>query len=103
MLHRKFFEHFVHISDAMNNIGDEDTELWNERDGFYYDILRLPDGEGFPLKVRSMVGLIPLFAVETLDEDLLESLPDFKKRMDWFLQNRPDLCDQIADMEDRRR
>jgi len=95
----KFFEHFVYISDAMNNIGDEHTELWSERDGFYYDILRLPDGEGFPLKVRSMVGLIPLFAVETLDLDLLESLPNFKKRMDWFLQNRPDLCDQIADME----
>lgn len=96
----KFFEHFVHISDAINNIGDADTELWNERDGFYYDVLRLPDGEGFPLKVRSMVGLIPLFAVETLDKDLLKSLPDFKKRMDWFLENRPDLCDQIADMEE---
>ncbi len=97
----KFFEHFVNISDAMNNIGDENTELWSERDGFYYDILRLPDGEGFPLKVRSMVGLIPLFAVETLDKDLLDSLPDFKRRMDWFLQNRADLCDQIASMEEK--
>ncbi len=96
----KFFEHFVHISDAINNIGDADTELWNERDGFYYDVLRLPGGEGYPLKVRSMVGLIPLFAVETLDKELLESLPAFKKRMDWFLQNRPELCDQIADMEE---
>ena len=95
----KFFEHFVYISDAMNNVGGEDKELWNERDGFYYDILRLPDGEGFPLRIRSMVGLIPLFAVETLDKALLDSLPDFKKRMDWFLKNRPDLCDQIADME----
>ncbi|MBX7173806.1 MAG: hypothetical protein K1X72_22745 [Pyrinomonadaceae bacterium] len=95
----KFFEHFVFISDAMNNVGGEDKELWNERDGFYYDILRLPDGEGFPLRIRSMVGLIPLFAVETLDKALLDSLPDFKKRMAWFLKNRPDLCDQIADME----
>jgi hypothetical protein len=95
----KFFEHFVFISDAMNNLGGETRELWNERDGFYYDILRLPNGEGFPLKVRSMVGLIPLFAVETLDKDLLDALPEFKKRMDWFLQNRPELCDQIADME----
>lgn len=95
----KFFEHFVHISDAMNNIGDENSELWNERDGFYYDILRLPDGEGFPIRVRSMVGLIPLFAVETLDEKLLESLPDFKKRMDWFIKNCPYLCDQIANLE----
>jgi hypothetical protein len=96
----KFFEHFVHISDAMNRTGDETIEVWNERDGFYYDILRLTDGEGFPLRVRSMVGLIPLFAVETLDKDLLETLPDFKKRMDWFLDNRPDLCDQIASLEE---
>ncbi|MCU0239665.1 MAG: hypothetical protein MUC29_09500 [Pyrinomonadaceae bacterium] len=97
----KFFEHFVYISDAMNNIGDDNIELWNERDGFYYDILHTPDGEHIPMKVRSMVGLIPLFAVETLDKNLLESLPDFKKRMDWFLQNRPDLCDQIADLEEK--
>lgn len=96
----KFFEHFVYISDAMNNIGEAGFELWNERDGFYYDILHLPNGVHFPLKIRSMVGLIPLFAVETLDKDLLESLPDFKKRMDWFIQNRPDLCDQIASMEE---
>jgi hypothetical protein len=97
----KFFEHFVYISDAMNNIGDENIELWNERDGFYYDILHTPDGEHIPMKVRSMVGLIPLFAVETLDKELLESLPDFKKRMDWFLKNRPDLCDQIANLEEK--
>jgi hypothetical protein len=83
----------------MNNIGDDNIELWNERDGFYYDILHTPDGEHIPMKVRSMVGLIPLFAVETLDKNLLESLPDFKKRMDWFLENRPDLCDQIANLK----
>lgn len=95
----KFFEHFVYISDAINHIGDENSELWSERDGFFYDVLRLPNGKNFPLKVRSMVGLIPLFAVETIDETLLESLPDFKKRKDWFLENRSDLCSKIADLE----
>jgi hypothetical protein len=90
----KFFEHFVYISDAMNNIGSKETELWNERDGFYYDVLHM-DGTQMPLKVRSMVGLIPLFAVETVDEKWLERLPDFQGRMDWFLQNRPDLTDDI--------
>ena len=95
----KFFEHFVRISDAMNNIGTEDTELWNERDGFYYDVLHLKDHRNIPLKVRSMVGLIPLFAVETLEENWLDELPDFKKRTEWFLKNRPDLTDQISCMQ----
>lgn len=92
----KFFEHFVYISDAMNNVGDEQAQLWDESDGFYYDVLRLPDNHNYPLKVRSMVGLIPLFAVETLEENWLEKLPEFKKRTDWFLKNRPDLTDEIA-------
>ena len=63
----KFFEHFVYICRAMNNIGGEGIELWNQEDGFFYDVLDLPDGRKFPMKVRSMVGLIPLFAVETLE------------------------------------
>ncbi len=95
----KFFEHFVYISDAINNIGDDDIELWNERDGFYYDVLHTPDGNQIPLKVRSMVGLIPLFAVATLEYEWLQELPEFKKRMDWFLENRSDLTDQISSME----
>ncbi|MGI8669331.1 MAG: MGH1-like glycoside hydrolase domain-containing protein, partial [Aridibacter sp.] len=95
----KFFEHFVRISDAMNNIGSEDTELWNERDGFYYDVLHLEDRRNIPLKVRSLVGLIPLFAVETIEEEWLEELPEFKKRTDWFLKNRPDLTEQISCMQ----
>lgn len=95
----KFFEHFVHISDAMNNVGAEDTELWNERDGFYYDVLHFDDHRNVPMKVRSMVGLIPLFAVETLEEDWLDDLPSFKKRTDWFLENRSDLTDEIACMQ----
>jgi hypothetical protein len=86
----KFFEHFVYISRAMNNIGGEGIELWNAEDGFYYDVLHLPDGRHFPMKIRSMVGLIPLFAVETLDPDVVEPLQGFKRRMQWFIENRPD-------------
>jgi hypothetical protein len=92
----KFFEHFVYISDAMNNLGEENTELWDERDGFYYDVLHLPTERNIPIRVRSMVGLIPLFAVETIKAEWLEHLPAFKKRTEWFLKNRPDLTDQIA-------
>jgi hypothetical protein len=86
----KFFEHFVYICRAMNNIGGEKIELWNKEDGFFYDVLHLPDGRRHPLKIRSLVGLIPLFAVETLDSELIDSLPRFKHRMQWFIENRPD-------------
>ena len=86
----KFFEHFVYICRAMNNIGNAKIELWNKEDGFFYDVLHLPDGKTFPMKVRSMVGLIPLFAVETLDSELIDQLPRFKHRMQWFIENRPD-------------
>jgi hypothetical protein len=95
----KFLEHFVYISDAMNNLGEERTELWNERDGFYYDVLHLQDHRNIPIRVRSMVGLIPLFAVETLEEKWLDHLPELKKRTDWFLKNRADLTDDIACMQ----
>jgi hypothetical protein len=95
----KFFEHFVYISEAMNNLGEENTELWNERDGFYYDVLHLQDHRNIPLKVRSMVGLIPLFAVETVEEKWLDHLPELKKRTEWFLQNRADLTNDIACMQ----
>ena len=63
----KFWEHFLYIAYAMNTIGDDGGGLWDEEDGFFYDVLHLPDGTRHPLKIRSMVGLIPLFAVETLD------------------------------------
>ncbi|HEV8269416.1 MAG TPA: glucosidase, partial [Thermoanaerobaculia bacterium] len=88
----KFFEHFVYISRAMNNLGGEGIELWDTEDGFYYDVLHLPDGRRFPLKIRSMVGLIPLFAVETLDSSIVDRLPGFKRRMQWFIENRPDFA-----------
>ncbi|HKF42747.1 MAG TPA: glucosidase [Thermoanaerobaculia bacterium] len=91
----KFFEHFVSIVDAMNSLGG--MGLWDEQDGFYYDQLHL-DGTHLPLKVRSMVGLIPLFAVEVLEEDVLAKLPGFRRRMDWFLQNRADLAHHISYM-----
>jgi hypothetical protein len=92
----KFFEHFIAITDAMNNLGG--TGLWDEEDGFYYDRLHL-DGNSIPLRVRSLVGLVPLFAVEILEEDLLDRLPGFKKRMLWFLKNRRDLATQISYLE----
>jgi hypothetical protein len=79
----------------MNNIGEEGIELWNPEDGFYYDVLHLPGGRHFPLKVRSMVGLIPLFASETLDSEVVDRLPGFKRRMQWFIENRPELADHI--------
>ena len=96
----KFFEHFVYIADAMNNLGEENTELWNERDGFYYDVLHQPGEADTPIRLRSMVGLIPLFAVETLEKDWLDHLPEFKKRTEWFFENRPDLTEDIAQMDE---
>jgi hypothetical protein len=91
----KFFEHFVYICDAMNNLGGENIELWNNQDGFFYDVLSMPDGQRNPLRVRSMVGLIPLFAVESLDPVLVDKLPGFKRRLQWFIENRPELGEHI--------
>jgi hypothetical protein len=91
----KFFEHFVYICRAMNNLAGEGIELWDAQDGFYYDVLHLPDGRHFPMRVRSMVGLIPLFAVETLESDVIDTLGGFKRRLQWFIENRPDLADNI--------
>jgi len=94
----KFWEHFVYIAHAMNSRGGEDIELWDEEHGFYYDVLHLPDGQHFPLKVRSMVGLIPLFAVQTLEPKLLNRLPGFKRRLEWFIDHRPELIQNVACM-----
>ncbi|HAA33522.1 MAG TPA: glucosidase [Cyanobacteria bacterium UBA8553] len=95
----KFFEHFLYIVDAMNGIGKADMGLWDETDGFYYDALHLPDDSQVSLKVRSLVGLIPLLAVETLEPETLEQFPGFKQRMEWFIKNRPDLRQNVACME----
>ncbi|MGH9547685.1 MAG: MGH1-like glycoside hydrolase domain-containing protein [Terriglobales bacterium] len=94
----KFWEHFIYIARAMSHRGQEGMGLWNEEDGFFYDVLQLPDGAKFPMKIRSMVGLIPLFAVETLEPDVLNRHPGFKRRLEWFVENRPDLTDNIACM-----
>jgi hypothetical protein len=94
----KFFEHFLHIAEAMTNIGGdgEGVGLWDEQDEFYYDELNLPNGQMHKLRVRSMVGLIPLFAIETLEPELLDQLPEFKKRLQWFLNYRPDLSRLVS-------
>jgi hypothetical protein len=92
----KFFEHYVAIVDAINHIGG--SGLWDEQDGFYYDQLSL-DGQTIPLRVRSMVGMIPLFAVEILEGDIIDKLKGFRKRMQWFLDNRKDLARNISYMK----
>ncbi len=94
----KFFEHFVRIAHAMNSLGHGGSRIWDEDDGFYYDVLQRPDGSSLPLKVRSMVGLIPLFAVETLEPAALNTLPQFKRRMDWFIDHRPDMTVTLSFM-----
>ncbi len=93
----KFFEHFIYIANAINNATGRQG-LWDEEDGFFYDWLHTPDGHLIPLKIRSFVGLIPLYAVETLEPDLLEKLPRFRRRMEWFLKYRPELVAQIASL-----
>lgn len=90
----KFFEHFLSIATAMSR-GFAGQGLWDEEDGFFYDYLHLPDDQLVPLRVRSLVGLIPLLAVDTIEADLLAQLPDFKRRMHWFLENRPHLVGNL--------
>jgi hypothetical protein len=92
----KFFEHFLNIAGALTNIGGEGLGLWDEEDEFYYDELQLPDGRMTKLKVRSMVGLIPLFAVETLEPEMLARLPGFNRRLKWFLKYRTDLAKLVS-------
>jgi hypothetical protein len=92
----KFFEHFLYIAEAMTKIGKQGAGLWNEEEGFYDSILNLPDGQRVSLKIRSMVGLVPLFAVETLDPELLAKAPAFTRRLQWFLTHRPDLAGLVS-------
>jgi Mannosylglycerate hydrolase MGH1-like glycoside hydrolase domain len=103
----KFLEHFLRIAEAMTNVGGKGYSLWNEEDGFFYDVLHLPDGTIKPLKVRSLVGLIPLLAVETLDRDLLETMSVFKRRLDWYTHKHADASCNIQAMfeegDERRR
>jgi hypothetical protein len=92
----KFFEHFLYIAAALNNLGGNGIPLWNDRDEFYYDVLHLPNDTYRTLDVRSAVGLLPLFAVETIEPEALAGLPEFRSRMDWVLENRPDLASLVS-------
>jgi len=93
----KFFEHFLSIASAINDTGEEKLGLWDEADQFYYDHLNLPDGENVPMKIQSVVGLLPLLAVEVLDSNVLATLPQFVSRMEWHLKHRPKLAALISD------
>ncbi len=92
----KFFEHFVYIADVLTHMGSERVSLWDPEDGFFYDVLHHPDGHSERMRLRSFVGLIPLFAVETLEPALLEQLPHFRRRMEWFMEYRPHLIKNMA-------
>ena len=92
----KFFEHFLYIAQAMTNMGGEGIGLWDDQDEFYYDVLNLPGGERIPLKVRSMVGLIPIFAVEVLEGEIFEKLKEFAGHANWFLEHRQDLASLVS-------
>ena len=92
----KFWEHFLYIAHAMYDCGEDRISLWDERDGFFYDVLRLPDGEQQPLKIHSLVGLVPLFAVIVAADEVLEKFPGFRRRMKWFMANRPEMTGSIA-------
>ena len=98
----KFFEHFLEIAEALSNVGGNGggIGLWNEEDQFYYDAIRLPTGDPHPVKVRSTVGLIPLFAVETIEPETLDKLPDFAKRLKWYLKNRPAAAGLVSRWEE---
>jgi hypothetical protein len=91
----KFFEHFVYIAHSINRTCGG-RGLWDEADGFYYDTIHCPSGARIPVKLKSFVGLIPLFAVETIEVDLLKQLPDFRRRMEWFIDERPHLLDDLT-------
>ncbi len=92
----KFFQHYVYIGAAMKNMGGSGYQLWDEEDGFFYDVLRYPDGSFEKFRVRSVVGLIPLFAVERLEEDWLEPFREFRANLHWFLENRQDLVQRCV-------
>ncbi|MBW4465188.1 MAG: glucosidase [Pegethrix bostrychoides GSE-TBD4-15B] len=95
----KFFEHFLYIADAINHMGETNVPLWDEADQFFYDVLHLPHGDYHYLKVRSMVGLVPLFAVEILEPDVLAQVASFQRRFQWFIDHRPNLQRNIASLE----
>jgi hypothetical protein len=92
----KFFQHFIYIGGAMKKMGGRDYQLWDEADGFFYDVLRYPDGRFHKFQVRSLVGLIPLYAIDVLDEHQVRDMPTFLRDVRWFIKNRPDLVGQAC-------
>ncbi len=94
----KFWEHFLYIARAINHLGHEGVGMWDEKEGFFHDVLHMPDDSHVPMKIRSMVGLIPLFAIETLEQDVVGKLSGFHRRMEWFIDNRQDLTANVACM-----
>ncbi len=92
----KFFEHFLYIADAINRLGGHG--LWDDEDGFYYDMLMCDDGRAIPMKVYSAVGILPLLAVQIVEPEELEALPSFKRRLEWFIEKRPNLSQNVASM-----
>jgi hypothetical protein len=101
----KFFQHFIYIGGAMKKMGGRDYQLWDEEDGFFYDVLRYRDGSFHKFEVRSLVGLIPLFAIDVLEEEKIDDLPVFINDVHWFIRNRPDLVGQacFTEVRDGRR
>jgi hypothetical protein len=95
----KFFEHFLYIANALDNMGDDNFSLWDEQDQFFYDALSLKDGSSLFLRLRTIVGLIPMFAVEVIDDEMLQKLPKFKARMQWILDNKPELAGLVSHWE----
>ena len=97
----KFWEHFLYIAAAIDNLGNDGIGMWSEEDGFFYDVLHTPDDGHVPMHIRSIVGLIPLFAVETLEPRTIKHLSGFESRLEWFIQNRPELTKNVACMNTR--
>ena len=97
----KFFEHFLYIAKAMTDMGEQSIGLWDDEDDFYYDVLCMPDGQKFPMRLRSMVGLIPLFAVEVVEEATLRKLPGFWDRLVWYRERRGDLAQLVSRWAER--
>ena len=95
----KFFEHFLHIAHALDCMCESEFGLWDEEDQFFYDAISLKDGTNKLLKIRTIVGLIPMYAVEVIDDEMLDKLPKFKERMDWFLKNKPELAALVSHWE----
>ncbi len=97
----KFWEHFLYIATAINSLGSNCSCMWSEEDGFFYDVLDMRNDWQVPMRLRSMVGLVPLFAVETLEPEIVNRLSGFERRLEWFIKNRPDLTKNVACMQTR--